>query len=260
MNRYGRHGTRAWLRRYLRRREQLLQASNALVIAKPFISDRVLHITVPAGVERVIIMMIGNPDDFDETSIPENVYHLPPPVVDAHQDSKEIQAVKQGASFRVSNFLDETKSKYGNTSVFIPNEDIDKIARRALRDERERFPRDIIIDRNIFDQTFMEEFSRLVEEHKKAHPLTFLTERQWNICETARNDKEKAPPDWERVGDYHRRDLAILNAVKYLGIRPETETDRAQLKSVHDWADEYDLFYQEKRKGVLWENDPSDFR
>lgn len=258
MHRYGRHGTSAWLRRHLRRREKRIASS--LTIVKPFSPHVVLNITVPAGVERVIVIMIGNPDDFDETNIPENVYHLPPPIVDAQQDSREVQAVKQGAVFRISNFLDETKARYDNVSIFIASEDFERIIRKSLRDERERFPRDIVIGRNEFDQTFTEEFSRLFEEYQKANPTAFLTQRQWDICEIARIDKENAPPDWARIGDYHQRDLAVLNAVKYLGIRPETETNRVQLKQVHDWADEYDRFYRGERKGVLWADVPGGFR
>jgi hypothetical protein len=257
MNRYGRHGTRAWLRRHLKRREKQ-QTSTSLTVAKPFIPNVILNITVPAGVERVIIIMVGNPDDFNDTNEQNKIFSLPPPIVD--QDSKEIQAVKRGAGYRISNFIDQTKARYNNVSVFIPPDTLAQIERKALIDERDHYSRDTVITQANLDQTFTKEFTRLLQEYKETSPNLFLSQRQWDICETARKDKEHAPLDWARVGDYHQRDLAILNAVKYLGIRPETETNREQLKLVHDWANEYDHFYQGRRKGVVWDDDPADFR
>lgn len=254
MNRYGRHGTRAWLRRHLRRRETQ-QTSTSLVVAKSFIPNIVLNITVPAGVERVIIIMVGNLDDYDETNGQDNIIPLPSPIVNADPDSQGVQTVKQGAKICVKTFLDKINGQCEGASIYIDRKKLDEIILNFLRKERDNFPRHVKFDIDNFDGIFEKEFRRLLEDYQALHPQLFLTQKEWDICSTAQTDRENAPPDHTRVGQYHDRDLAVLNAVKYFEINYEEVTNREHLKKVHDFADAYEAFYRGERKGVMWVDD-----
>ena len=137
MNRYGRHGSGAWLRRHKRLRQR--QAPTSLVTAKPFIPNVVINITVPAGVERVIVIMVGNADDFDETDMPENVQRLTSGAVEGSLESLGAQKMRTYGQNSVQTFLARIQIKYEHGLIYIDESDVREYASKRAIDAFQRY-------------------------------------------------------------------------------------------------------------------------
>jgi hypothetical protein len=247
MNRYGRHGSGAWLRRHRRLRQK--QVSTSLVIAKPFIPNVVINITVPAGVERVIVIMVRDSEDFDETNMPENVRHLNPPTVDASPDSQGIQIMHVGGARAAQRLLQKIREEYGSSSVYIDDDDIRNYAASRAIDifDSPSFPfdQDYIFDdlKPIFVQSFQHTF----EEHEGKH-CNIQTEENWHISEIVRIDKET---HLKNIYPIYQRDFGIIHAVEKSGITvQDVRTNIDRLQWIHTWADKYADFYSGKQEEV----------
>lgn len=279
MNRYGRHGTGAWLRRHLRQRQQRI--STALVTAKPFIPVVVFNITVPAGVGKVVIIVNdeqGQPlhrTEIDGQGVIQSGGVQPSSrfkIVESEQeeDDNATQKIKRLAFHGAYDFLEDIIFRYNDAAIYITAQDFDTYTQNLSTTNRRNAPSEVKGSEKgmpgVFDQIFLEEFRRLLrhqedllKESKLAHSVEFLDLSQWEICDIAQKDRQKVLPDYTRVGQDHERDLAAMSAVKYFKIDHETATNWDQLKKVHDFADTYEKYYRGERKGEMWVGAPGIF-
>lgn len=256
MNRYGRHGSNAWLRWHKKSRQK--QRVISLAVKKPFIPVIVINTSVPMQhVGRIIVIVIGTPNGFDETNIQgiqEYVDSNQLALQNTDENPKltpENQEIINSAQYSASNWVDDIQQIYGSTYVKINKDKLKLLAKKETREIvkrnlplKSREEIDKLVD--IYIDAFLMEFAEKIEEIENIGPI--LSSQDWEIQKIAVKDKDAAPARYMR--HYHQRDLGVIQAIRHLDINLDEAPDH--LEEIHVWADKYDKIYSNPRKGVEW--------
>ncbi len=234
MNRYGRHGARAWLRRHKRRRQQ--QTSTSLAVVKPFIPLIVFNLTIPAGVERVIIIMVTNHEDFDETDGQENIRRLPPAI------NQDAQKTERRANMNSQELLDQIKKIYGSSPIYLDEEDIRKYAISCAKE----LMKSIVLETEIFTTTndlyefFVQVFKQGIKKNneEKAYHCNIQEKKDWQLSEDVKTDKFTQSQLIN--GTIQPHELGIIYAMDKLNITPrEARSNPECLQSILECSTTY---------------------
>ncbi len=271
LHHYGRHGPRAWLRRHKRRyRSSLLPVPVRPVVADLTLTDpgvTIVRVHLPANVERVIFIMIGNSNDNNE----ENRQELE---VTASRDLSFVDSSLQNIDSNIPKLSIGSNKLISNAQwqAFHDAKEIKKLSDSGKFVEVDWEAVELRIEHLV--DTYLQQnspdggppsrsvYEELVTACRNAYRIRFNEEissdsesigyihnpAEARLREIAIRDRQNAPTYSDR--DYHIRDIAVVRVLQEIHTPVDIAVDR--LTDIHRLADKYQEYFSTPRKGVIW--------
>jgi len=253
-HRYGRHGPHAWKRW---RQRKFFSHLPAVV---PTVA--IAHLQVPPTVERIILIVVTSPDDFEQNE-PIQIPSRDTPR--SLQPARDNSPLARKARIQAADDIEEVKALIAQEgSVTILD---DEVSERALAlaklTVKNSYPPENPPD--------LSEYKQMVKRWVAAYMEQFAEERQAiaskdlkslpdgkavALAQKAREDKAKYTFPSSGRGPFHQRDLAVVSALHELELCPNLEE---HLEKIHDYVDIYEEAFRNPQKEVTWP-DPRSFR
>jgi hypothetical protein len=267
IHRYGRHGTRAWLRW---RQRHYIRPSLVPVPVVPTVPVVVIQVQAPINVERIIVIVTRSTDTFDDENteqqgmvvreqldlsqnIPSSLLHTYniPKTPSSDNDLDGAAMIKAISDVReIKKLIRDGKSVCVNQARL--EEGVEDIVYTYLKENRSKvgFPPDKLERRRLIDvcnSAYQKYFQEEIGDDQES--LKYLaTPEETRLREIAMRDKEGAPPRHER--DYHIRDLAVIRVLQLRSIPLDCARD--QISVIHTLSDRYQEYYSNPREEVTW--------
>ena len=265
---YGRHGPHAWLRR----RKRLYRPSLLPVPARPVIADlaltdpgvTIVRIHLPANVERVIFIMIGNPNDDNEekrqemqiiTNQPADV--VPSSLPDTEKMPKvvssdnpiigiaEFQAIDDAEHIRdlhrVGKFVVINWVRAGDGASSLARRDVRAYYQRSGQGTTDDYRRSLDVYRTTYLTQLNKEIGGAQERIRY-----LVSPQEVHLRDAAIQDKQT----FSSYDDNLVRDLAVIRVLAEFGIGVERAADR--LQDLHPYIEKYQSYFINPREEVVW--------
>ncbi len=265
---YGRHGPRAWLRRHKNR----YRSSRLPVLARPVVADltltdpgvTIVRVHLPANVERVIFIMIGNPNNDNEenrqdlqiftnqpadivpSSLPDTekmlkVVSSDNPIVgiaefQAIDDAEHIRDLHRAGKFVVIDWV-----KVGDRASSLARRDVRAYYQRSVQGTTDDYRRSL----DVYRTTYLTQLNKEIGGAQER--IRYLASPQEvHLREIAIQDRQA----FSSYKDDLIRDLALIRVLTEFGIGVERAADR--LQDLRPYVEKYQSYYINPKEEVLW--------
>lgn len=256
MHHYGRHGPRAWLRRWQRRYWRpppptpAREASPALPAVK---SQQLANVRVWQLTERIIVIMVGN-DLYPE---PDNVTLFS--AFGQHplstSESHEIpSALRSQLNIKLSTLTDEIQEMAGSGDLItIHQERLNRILRRFIKNQLNTLNLPIPTRKAVDEivESGLAYSSKELEQALTEKALNYrilATEADQQLAAKARADRQRYGP----LSASMRHALAVLAALEVRGLRDTSEISEEQLKQLDADASWYEEVFHKGKDIIEW--------
>lgn len=260
-HRYGRHGPRAWLRRWQRRywrppppaRETQLSSLAATLEQQLLTKVHVWQLT-----ERIIVIMIGN-DPYPEPDKP-TLFQMPElHSLPARGNDNFPPALRTQLNLKLSDFVDELEAigRSGNL-IAIHQERLSRLLRQLIKNQLNTLNLTIPNRKDVDEivQSGQAYASKELEQALAEKALNYrilATEADQQLAAKARADRQF----YGSLSASERRDLAVLAALEVRGLLDISEISDEQLQQLHADADWYEQVFHKGKEIIEWPSEES---